>query len=285
MKLCRFNGDRLGLVEGEFVLDVTPALDVLPSVRWPVPAGDLLIAHIDEVIAAALRLRGRAPRMQVTEVQFDAPVANPTKLIAAPVNYLKHQAEANADGGKNFDKDVKTIEHYGLFLKSNASLVGPSRGVDVKFADRRTDHEIELVVIIGRGGRDIPRADALEHVAGYSLGLDMTIRGSEDRSLRKSMDTFSVVGPWLVTRDEVADPNALQMRLEVNGDVRQHASTADLIFNVEHLIEYASKFYTLYPGDVIFTGTPEGVGPVKPGDVMYCSIESVGAMNVRVIGG
>jgi 2-keto-4-pentenoate hydratase/2-oxohepta-3-ene-1,7-dioic acid hydratase in catechol pathway len=220
----------------------------------------------------------------VEAVRFEAPVANPNKLIAAPVNYLKHQAEANADGGKNFDKDVKTIEHYGLFLKGNGSLVGTSEGVEIAFPDRRTDHEIELVVVIGKGGRNIPRDRALQHVAGYTIGLDMTIRGPEDRSLRKSLDTFSVLGPWLVTADEIADPNRLDMLLTVNGEVRQRASTADLIFDVQRLIEYASRYYTLLPGDLIYTGTPEGVGPVVPGDLMRCSIERIGEVDVPVRG-
>ncbi len=152
---------------------------------------------------------------------------------------------ALADGGLNFDEDVKTIAHYGLFLKSSTSVVGPAAGIHMRFPDRRTDHEIELVVVIGRGGRDIKEQDALSHVAGYAIGLDMTLRGTEDRSLRKSLDGFSVLGPWLTTSDEVPDSNDLNMTLAVNGQVRQKASTRDLIFNVQHLIAYASSFYTL----------------------------------------
>lgn len=209
-------------------------------------------------------------------------MANPPKVIAAPVNYLKHQAEANADSGKNFEKDVKTIDHYGLFLKAGTSVVGVGEGVRIDFPDRRTDHEIELVAVIGKGGRNISRERALDHVAGYCLGLDMTIRGPEDRSLRKSLDSFSVLGPWLVTSDEIADPNALDMRLSVNGDVRQAASTSDLIFDVEKLIAYASRHYTLMPGDVIFTGTPEGVGPVVAGDRIDVSIACIGEATIMV---
>ena len=282
MKICRFNENLLGLVQGDFVYDVTAATRILPSLNWPVPPGDLLIEHLEAILTEAHGLIGEAKRYPAEAVRYLSPVANPSKIIAAPVNYLKHQDEANADGGKNFALDVKTIDVYGLFLKANSSIVGTSEGVEIVFPDRRTDHEIELVVIIGKGGRDIHRDDALSHVAGYSLGLDMTLRGPEDRSLRKSLDTFSVVGPWLVTPDEVGDPNVLGFSLEVNGEPRQIANTRDLIFDVQQLICYASRHYTLNPGDLIFTGTPEGVGPVVPGDRMSCMIDKIAAVAVDV---
>jgi 2-keto-4-pentenoate hydratase/2-oxohepta-3-ene-1,7-dioic acid hydratase in catechol pathway len=279
-KLCRFDDGRLGIVEGTEVVDVTPALDRLATVRYPLPAADPLIAQLDDVLAAAVDLAPTAPRRSLDESRLLSPVANPPKVIGAPVNYLRHQSEAIADGGKHFDKDVKTIAHYGLFLKASTSIAGPSSPIPIRFPDRRTDHELELVVVIGRGGRDIPVSRALDHVAGYSIGLDMTIRGSEDRSLRKSLDGFTILGPWLLTPDEVKNPNELRLQLSVNGKVRQDASTRDLIFGVEQLISYASNFFTLCPGDLIYTGTPEGVGPVTPGDRIECSIEGIGAMRL-----
>lgn len=282
-KICRFGENRLGLVEGAEVIDVTAALEVLPSLRWPLPAADQLIRHLDEVLAVARTLASGAPRFDTREVRFLSPVANPPKVIAAPVNYLRHQAEANADGGVHFEKDVKTVAHYGLFLKSSTSVVGTSAGVKLRFPDRRNDHEIELVAVIGKPGRNIPRERALEHVCGYTLGLDMTVRGPEDRSLRKSLDGFSVLGPWLVTAEEIPDPNNLGLELRVNGELRQKASTRELLFDVQRLIEYASSHYALCPGDVIFTGTPEGVGPVKAGDIMRCSIERIAEVDVHVL--
>lgn len=282
MKLCRFNDNRLGLVEGELVYDVTEATRILPGLSWPLSHSDLLIEHLDAILQEAQALKAQAQTFEASAVRFLSPVANPSKVIAAPVNYLKHQAEANADGGKNFAADVKTIDTYGLFLKASSSVVGTGEGVEIAFPDKRTDHEVELVAVIGKGGRDIDYDAALEHVAAYTLGLDMTIRGSEDRSLRKSLDTFSVVGPWLVTPDEVGNPNELDMILTVNGQPRQRANTRDLIFDVQKLISYASRHYTLNPGDLIFTGTPEGVGPVVPGDTMEVSIERVGQANVKV---
>ncbi len=282
MKLCRFDRDQLGIVEGEEVADVSGALGALPPVRYPLPRADLLILHLDAVRAAAAELLPRAPRRSLRAVRLLSPIANPPRIIAAPVNYLAHQSEANADGGVHFDSSVKTIETYGLFLKSATALVGPSEGVTLGFPERRNDHEIELVVVIGREGRHISKERALDHVAGYAIGLDMTIRGPEDRSLRKSPDSFAVLGPWLTTRDEVENPNDLRMSLHVNGELRQRASTRALLFNVQRLIEYASSFYRLYPGDLIYTGTPEGVGPVRAGDVMTCHIEGLGTMAVAV---
>ena len=148
--------------------------------------------------------------------------------------------------------------------------------------ERRIDHEVELAVVIGREAFRVRREEALGHVAGYAAGLDMSVRGTEDRSWRKSFDSATVLGPWLVTADELGDPGDLDLTLEVNGEVRQASSTRHLIFDVARLIEYASATYRLYPGDVILTGTPEGVGPVGQGDVMRAEVERIGAMAVRV---
>ena len=122
----------------------------------------------------------------------------------------------------------------------------------------------------------------LQYVAGYSIGLDITIRGPEDRSFRKSPDSYTVLGPHLVTPDEVRVPSNLHVSISVNGTVRQDSNTSDLVLGVPELIAMASSFYTLYPGDVILTGTPQGVGPVRPGDVMEASIEIIGGMTVEV---
>lgn len=285
MKLCRFDGNRLGVVQGEVLRDVTAVTDALPALRWPLPPGDLLIAQLPALLPRIAELAATAPAVPLAGVRLDSPVANPNKIIAAPVNYHKHIEESRADPGIHFGSDVKAIDHYGLFLKANSSLVGPSAGVPITRPDRRTDHEIELAVIIGQGGYRIPEERALAHVAGYAIGLDMTIRGTEDRSYRKSFDGFTVLGPWLVTPEEVPDPDDLDFRLEVGGEVRQQSNTRHLIFGVRKLIAFASAAYTLFPGDILLTGTPEGVGPVKPGDVMRCWIERIGEMTVAVRAG
>jgi len=282
MRLCRFDDNRLGLVTGNEVADVSAALDLLPALRWPLPHGDLLIANLDKVRRRVEELAPSAPRKRLDQVKLASPVANPSKIIAAPVNYMKHVEEARADAGINFGTDIKTIDHYGLFLKSNTSLIGPGEPVRLPALERRMDHEIELALIIGKEGYRIPEARALDHVAGYAVSLDMVVRGTEDRSWRKSYDTFSVVGPWLTTADEVKDPNNLDFRIKVNREVKQESNTRYLIFGIAKLISYASQAYRLYPGDIIMTGTPEGVAPVSPGDVMDCWIDQVGEMQVAV---
>ena len=285
MRLCRYDADRLGIVVGDEVIDATPVLAMLPSWHWPLPYGDPLFAHLHELRPELERLGREGTRTPLSRVRLKSPVATPSKLMAAPVNYRAHLEEARADSAVNFGADIKTIESYGMFLKSSSSLVGPSEGVRLPPLDRRMDHEIELAVVIGVSGFRIPREKAREHIAGYAIGLDMTIRGSEDRSWRKSFDTFAVLGPWVVTADEIPDPNNLDLRLTVNGKARQASNTRALIYDVFRLIEYASQAYALYPGDVIMTGTPEGVGPVEPGDVMECFVERIGSMQVAVAAG
>jgi 2-keto-4-pentenoate hydratase/2-oxohepta-3-ene-1,7-dioic acid hydratase in catechol pathway len=282
MKLCRFDDDRLGVVEGDHVRDVTAALEALAPLRWPLPPGDPLIAGfagLRPVIAAAA---ARAPRRRLADVKLKSPVANPTKLIGAPINYNDHVAESRQDQGIAHGREIKTIGDWGLFLKANSALVGPSEGVTLRFPERRNDHEAELAVIIGKTGSNIAERDAFAHIFGYAIGLDMTVRGPELPSFRKSVDSYAVLGPWLVTQDEIADPDALDFALWVNGAPRQKSNTRYLVYGVARLIAYASSFYTLHPGDVIYTGTPAGVGPVQPGDVMRIAMQGIGAMEVAV---
>jgi 2,4-diketo-3-deoxy-L-fuconate hydrolase len=282
MKLCRFNDDRLGLVQGDQLLDVTAALDVLPACRYPLPRQDLLITHLEAIKRRVTELAATAARVPLAGAKLLSPVANPGKIVAAPVNYLKHLNEAREDAGIHHQNQVVEIQRIGLFLKANSALVGPSEGVAIAHASRRNDHEAELVVVIGAQARNVPAAQAMKYVAGYAAGLDMTARGPEERSLRKSIDSYCVVGPWLVTADELTDPHALDFRLTVNGEPRQQANTRDLIIGIAGLIEFASSFYTLEPGDLLFTGTPEGVGPVVPGDVIVTEFDGIGSMTVAV---
>lgn len=282
MRYCRFDDDRLGIVRGDRVHDVTPVLDKLPACRWPLPAYDPLIAALPKLRGDMEAMADRVTPVPIASVKLKNPVPNPSKVIGAPVNYHAHIDEANRDKEISFGKTIKTIDHYGVFLKSNSSLSGPSEPVPVVEKDRRTDHEVELAAIVGETCFDVPEAGALKYVAGYAIGLDMTIRGPEERSLRKSLDRFSVVGPYVVTADEIPDPENLDLEILVNGQVRQKSNTSRLIFGVAKLVSYCSNFYTLYPGDIIMTGTPEGVGPVQAGDVMHAKIERVGEMTIAV---
>lgn len=284
MRLCRFGNDRLGVVERDTVKDITAALDELPAYRYPFPTYDLLIGHLGKVVARANELLPGAPAVPLADVTLLSPVANPGKIIAAPVNYQKHLDEVKGDSQLHAGNPAHTvtIQSAGLFLKATSSLAGAGEGIALVKPDRRTDHEVELVIVIGRPARHVTRADALGYVAGYCIGLDVSIRGSEDRSFRKSPDSYSVLGPWLVTADDIPDPGVLDLQISVNGTLRQKSNTRYLILGVPELIELASSFYTLYPGDVIFTGTPEGVSPIQPGDVVSASIDRIGTMDVRI---
>jgi 2-keto-4-pentenoate hydratase/2-oxohepta-3-ene-1,7-dioic acid hydratase in catechol pathway len=284
MRFCRFGEGRLGLVERSTVRDVTAAQDVLPSCRYPLPNYDLLIAHLAEVAARSSELAPLAQPLPLASVKLLSPVANPGKIIAAPVNYKKHALEVRENPAlhNNNPALLQSIQTIGLFLKATSSLTGPSAGIQLRRLDRRNDHEVELAFIIGKSGYNIPRAEAFKYVAGYSIGLDITIRGSEDRSFRKSPDTYSVLGPWLVTADEIPDPGHLDLSIAVNGEVRQQSNTDNMILGVAELIEMASSFYTLHPGDIFMSGTPEGVGQIAPGDTIVATVEKIGSMEVLV---
>ena len=282
MRLARFGDNRLGLVDGDSVRDVTAALDVLPAVRYPVPPGDLLIANLDAVLKRAREIAPSSPALRLEDVVLRSPVANPGKVVAAPVNYQNHLDEVRGDADLHHHNTITTIHKAGLFLKATSSVVGAGDGIALEMLDRRSDHEVELAVVIGRRARRVKRKDAHEYVAGYCIGLDITIRGSEERSLRKSVDTYTVLGPYLVTADEVGSPDDLDLTLSVGGEVRQQSNTRHLIKKVAELIEYATAFYTLFPGDILMTGTPEGVAPIYPGDEILGTIGRIGSMKVRV---
>lgn len=282
MKICRFGDNRLGLVEDRQVIDVSEALGLIPAANYPYPAGDALISRLDAIRPRILELAASGQRFEVSDVAFLSPVANPSKIIGAPSNYERHIAEAGRDKVISAGRKRSTIAEAGLFLKANSSLAGVSEGVRLRFPDRRNDHELELAAVIGVTCTNVSEADALDVVAGYAIGLDMVVRGPEERSLRKSIDTYSVLGPWLVTADEIDDPDNLDMWLKVNGEDRQSTNTSDMIYNVARQIAVMSSFYTLYPGDILMTGTPEGVGQVLPGDVMEMWCEGIGEARVPV---
>jgi 2-keto-4-pentenoate hydratase/2-oxohepta-3-ene-1,7-dioic acid hydratase in catechol pathway len=284
MILCRFGEGRLGLVEGSNVRDVTAALDVLPAYRYPLPWHDVLFADLGKVMESAQAITAKSPRLALADLKLLSPVANPGKIIAAPVNYQKHLDEVKDDVQlhQNTQTHTITIQKAGLFLKATSSLVGPGDGIALRHLDRRNDHEVELAVVIGKKANNVPASEALKYVAGYAICLDITIRGTEDRSFRKSPDSYTVLGPWLVTADEIPDPGALDLGIAVNGEVRQKSNTKYMILGVPELIELASSFYTLYPGDIISTGTPEGVSPIIPGDTVVATIERIGSMEVKV---
>lgn len=285
MKLCRFGANRLGVVEGPCVRDVTAAIEALPCCyRYPLPRHDIFIANLQQVTAHIREIAPSAPLVPLAGLKLLSPVANPGKIVAAPVNYHRHLEEVrdNPELHQGNPAHTASIQSIGLFLKAASSLVGAGEGIALRKLDRRNDHEVELAFVIGKEARNVPASEALGYVAGYAIGLDITIRGAEDRSFRKSPDSYTVLGPWLVTADEIADPGALDLSISVNGQTRQSSNTRYMILGVPELIEFASSFYTLHPGDVVITGTPEGVSPIAPGDVISARIEKIGAMEVAV---
>lgn len=293
MHLCRFNETSLGIVDGREVLDVTALLRQTPEPSWPQPLGDHLIRRLPELLDALKAAGPTAPRRPLDSVALNSPVVSPTKIMAAPANYRKHVEEDTKDPG--VDQGLhrqqmlgveKPVYDYGLFLKASSSIVGPSDGIIIDRAheDRRVDHEVEIAVVIGKIARHVKRSEAMNFVAGYSIGLDITVRGKEDRSFRKSPDSFAVVGPWMSTPEHIKDPSNLSFGLSVNGETRQQSSTRAITVAIDELIEFASSAYTLYPGDIIMTGTPEGVGPIEPGDEIRAWADGIGEMAVQVKG-
>jgi 2,4-didehydro-3-deoxy-L-rhamnonate hydrolase len=292
MNLCRYDDNRLGLVEGDCVFDVSAALTAIPAPVWPNPMGDPLIIHLDRIRSAALEARKTAPWRLLSDVALKSPITSPTKVMAAPANYRLHVEIDAQDPGvhhglhnKSVEGVERPVEKLGLFLKASSSIVGPSEGIALQWLDRRNDHEVELAVIIGRTGRNIAASAAFDHIAGYMVGLDMTVRGTEDRSFRKSADSYAVLGPWLATADAIPDPERLTIWLELNGEPRQRSSTGAMTVGIAELIAIASRVYTLYPGDVLLTGSPEGVSQVRPGDRIRAGCDGIGEMTIDLRAG
>jgi 2-keto-4-pentenoate hydratase/2-oxohepta-3-ene-1,7-dioic acid hydratase in catechol pathway len=276
MKLVRFNQGRLGVTDGHRVVDVTALSNSEPQ-DWPPVGMNRLIQNFDQLrpqLMAALTSQAGVP---LSSVQLETPIPWPNKLLAYPVNYHDHATEMASRGLANIQ---------GFFLKANSSLSGPTDPMELPMLPgREVHHECEIALIIGKQGRQISEEDALDHLFGYACLLDMTVRGNEERVMRKSFDSFTPLGPWIVTADEVSDPFDIDMRLWVNGELRQQANTRDLIVSIPKMIAIASSAATLYPGDIIASGTPAGVGPVVAGDVIRIEVAQVGEMSIPVIAG
>nr|MDQ2733395.1 fumarylacetoacetate hydrolase family protein [Pseudomonadota bacterium] len=282
MKIASFDDYRIGCVEGEHLFDLT---DALPAWLGSLPAQRVnwLIAHWDEMAPALASRRTTATGRSIGDVRLLPANPAPPHVFAAPANYRKHIGEL---AERAVTKKGRSAREQGFFLKAPGSLVGSGGTIDLpKGSTRRFDHESELAVIVGRPGSCIARAQAAEHVFGYACLIDATMRiepGSfeEERSMRKSFAGFTPLGPWIVTADEIGDPMTLNNRLWVNDSLRQEASTADMIVGIAELIELVSSVLPLAVGDVIATGTPEGVGPFVPGDRLRIAIDQVGEMTV-----
>jgi 2-keto-4-pentenoate hydratase/2-oxohepta-3-ene-1,7-dioic acid hydratase in catechol pathway len=268
-----------GHLGGEFV-DVKAADSEMPaSVR------QLLELGVDWQRRAWAALPRGVVRHDPSHARLLAPVPDPHKIICIGLNYRDHAAESG----------VPVPPEPVLFSKYPTALIGHLSQIVLPGVSREVDYEAELVVVIGRGGRHIPRERAHEHVGGYAIGHDVSARDwqlnkpGKQWMAGKTFDTFAPVGPELVTPEEVPDPHKLGIRLRLNGQTMQDSNTSQLIFGVDELIAYLSQIFTLEPGDLIFTGTPPGVGmarrpPVwlKPGDTVEVEIDHLGTLSNAV---
>ena len=277
MKLCRFGpkgAEKPGLIDADGrIRALTLVEDITPDVLSRDVLGQL--AHLDPT---TLPLVDGDPR-------FGVPVAQVGKIVAIGLNYRDHAIESN----------LPIPTEPMMFMKAVTSLSGPNDDVILPEGATHGDWEVELGVVIGKTCRYVAPAEALDHVAGYVLANDVSERFNQKErgsqwSKGKGHDTFCPVGPWLVTPDELGDPQDLDMRLDVNGTRMQTGNTKTMIFGVAELIAYASRFVTLLPGDLMITGTPPGVGEgkkpdkifLKPGDVMEVAIDGLGTQRQQV---
>lgn len=284
MRLVRFiqNSERprVGVL---FDQRIVPLDEVLPEARDSVVE---LIGQWGD-IAPRLTSVAEARSIPLGDVTLLSPVDRPQKLLAIGLNYADHIEEA-----KGIGLQIPTEQVW--FCKQPSALNGPFAGIEMPKVSDKLDYEVELVAVIGRGGRHISAADAPEHVFGYTIGNDVSVRDWQTRTpqwmLGKSFDTHAPVGPCIVTADEIGDPHRLAIRAYVNGELRQNSNVKHLVFKVWDQIAELSKAMTLQPGDLIFTGTPGGVGfsfnppkYLRVGDIVRCEIEEIGAIENTVI--
>lgn len=276
MKLATFEdatGRHTGVVTGDAITPTGIAGSMID-----------LIAQWEQREADVLRNTSSAQAVPLASVQLLAPVLRPGKVFAIGLNYADHIAESQ----------MATPEHQVWFTKAVTSINGPYSPILVGKTGPFVDYEIELVAIIGKPGKHIPRERAHEHVFGYCVGNDVTERlwqhSTPQWSLGKSFDTHAPIGPWITTADEIPDPHNLALRCFVNGEQRQASNTRHLVFDVWAQIAHLSQAMTLEPGDVIFTGTPAGIGAtmdprqfLQPGDVLRSEIDGLGVMEATLV--
>ncbi len=279
MRLVSFDDYQIGvLTSDDNAVNITGLLPELPEEFEPLRMV-LLIERWDDLRAKAERMAAAGGGAALDSVRLIAPVPAPRKVYAQPVNYKAHHDEMQDSPWSGTAPQVASDQ--GMFLKASSSVSGPNDPIQLPYADRVIHHESELVMVIGKGGSSIPLEEALDHVFGYTCGLDITVRGPEDRSKRKSFDTFAPIGSCIVTADEIPDPQDLEINLWVNEELRQHAFTKDMIIDCKNQIANMSWVARMEPGDLVFTGTPEGVGPVAPGDLVTINISEIGELSAR----
>ncbi len=279
MKLARFteNGStRIGKIVNDHVIDLSAIRGVGSSMRQ-------LLADLSD-LRPALEA-SQEPRFALSSVRLEAPLPDAQKYLAIGMNYTAHCKEA-ADAGY----PIPSSQFW--FNKQVSSITGPYDPIEMPKVSDQLDYEVELGVVIGKRCRHVSTADARAVIAGYVACNDVSVRDWQARSptftLGKSFDTHGPLGPWITTDDEIEDPHALQMSLAVNGEIRQHAQSDDMVYSIYEQIAYLSTVMTLEPGDILSTGTPSGVGIasgrlLKLGDVVRIEIEHLGVMENTVV--
>jgi len=280
MKLVTFTqagATRIGVAVGDEIVDLAVAAPELPREMVAFLAAGA--AALEAARRAAGSTRGRIP---LTKVRLEAPIARPPKFLAIGLNYADHVAESG----------LQKPDFPVFFNKQSTCVTGPYDPIHRPRVSTLLDYEGELAFVIGRRCRHVPKERAAEVIAGYVVVDDVSVRDWQFRAptmmLGKSFDTHGPVGPWIVTPDEVGDPHALDLRTWVNGELRQHSNTRELIFDCFDQVATLSTAFTLEPGDVVSTGTPAGVGAAAgkflvPGDVVRIEIEKIGVIENRVI--
>ncbi|OLS99498.1 hypothetical protein BJF90_08280 [Pseudonocardia sp. CNS-004] len=287
MKLAIYDDNRLGAVDVE-AATITPLTGPPGSADPDALGAGWWVRMCRDLHAGLVRPAAAGPPVPLRDVTLRAPVLNPGKVIACASNYAAHVAEMRDQVLTRTGMSTDSwLLDFDVFLKAPSSIVGPGIAIELPAeavaAAQEVHHEAELALVIGRGGRDIPVGEAADHVLGYLIALDLTVRGKGDRSRRKSHPTFTPVGPWLTTADEVPDWAGLTIDLAVNGDRRQHVSTGDMLVGVPEIVSHASRVMGLQPGDLILTGAPPGVGPIHPGDTVDVVIDRLGSIRHPVV--
>ncbi|WP_127534097.1 fumarylacetoacetate hydrolase family protein [Paenibacillus kobensis] len=293
MKLLNFmkNGQvKLGVLTAAGVVDIEAAaqtfeIQVPSDIHELIEGGPAALAAASAVAAQAVEIRSDRYILPESTIQYAPSVTKPAKMICVGLNYRKHAEETNAP----------IPEYPILFNKFSNTLASHGDTVLLPKTSKEVDYEAELVIVIGKRAKDVPEEQALDYVFGYSNSNDLSARDLQMRThqwmLGKCCDGFTPLGPYLVTADEIGDPNSLAIGCKVNGEVRQSSNTSDMIFNCKEIVSYISRHMTLEPGDIILTGTPEGVVlgyPVdkrvylQDGDVVTIEIEKLGSLTVTM---
>ncbi len=291
MKICHYNKNEAGIVEGDKVYPIGDALVKAGYVRDRYTMLGVITALANEpgaMDAARAAMKTAAP-LALSSVKLLAPITNPPSLWAAAANYRAHQAEMKIKMGSadraELTKDELMAE---FFLKPTSSIIGPGDTVILPKISKDVDFECELCAVIGKKARKVSEERALDYVFGYTICWDLSQRDPwgrgrhNTRNIRKGFDTFTALGPWIVTKDEIEEPQNLSINVEQNGKPAMTAHTSDMICGIRDHIRFLTSCLTLRPGDLITTGTPAGVKKLSDGDRLKGTIEKIGSMELNV---